>query len=1044
MGHTAAGETALTVIEARREPGSRAVIGMLTHDLVEVFAEQWLGAVDAARVHGCDLICFCGRALEEPGYGRHSNDIYRLVTDRTLDAAVVWTSTLGVYVGQPRMASFARGLGRLPLVSVEQPLADAPVVVMDNRGGMSAVVSHLIEVHRRRRIAFIRGPATHDGAEDRFRGYLDALGRHGLAVDPDLISTAPTWWEPETAAAAVTRMLTLPQPPDAVAAANDDLAIGVLSALRLAGVGTPDEVAVVGYDDSTNILHHDLGFDSNGDDAGSVHRSVNVSAGTLALTTVRAPFHELGRLAVEIALRLSRGDPVPAVSSVDTQLVIRRSCGCLPTTSHHSTERLSNPADRVALVRRAMSHRSAHLPHRWAETLIAALTRESHGDPTGEFLRYFDDLVQVSLRDGESVENWWHALGALRLVVGAASGPTHPTEPTERLLTAAQALLNESAGRHSRYAQVLAEKRNQIVREVGQHLITAPDINALAQALADELPKLGIVSCYVASYHPVGQYDTARLQLAYEDGQRLDIGADPPTFVATDLLPEQRLRRLTPQSLVAVPLSFHGQALGFALFTLGPRIGWIYPAIQDQLASALHRAYMAEREQRTLSELRQEIRQRQQAEQALHQVHTELEQRVRDRTAELARANDTLTEQIIERERAERQQDSLQAQLWQAQKMEAMGRLAGGVAHDFNNLLLVINGNCEAVLKALRPDDLVRPDIEDVAHAGQRAATLTRQLLAFSRQQRRHPGAVNLNEVIDNIQAMLRRLIGADIDLRTGLHADLGSVWADTGQIEQIVVNLAVNARDAMPDGGVLTVETDDINLDESRARQHLGLEPGRYVVLRVRDTGVGMDDEVQARLFEPFFTTKPPGKGTGLGLATIFGVVRQSGGYIIVDSVPGAGSTFEIYFPPLMQQPTEIPEAAVPRPVPHGTETILLVEDNAEVRRAARRFLVGYGYHVVEAVDGTDALRLVRQPSSRFDLVITDVVMPEMGGRELVGHLTRLQPGTPVLYISGYADSSALGGEIISPAVGLLHKPFTAETLAGTVREILDRRASS
>jgi signal transduction histidine kinase/DNA-binding LacI/PurR family transcriptional regulator len=1019
----------------------RPVIGMLTHDLLELFGEQWLGTVHAAAALGCDLLCYLGRSLDDPGFGRQSNVVYDLATGQTLDGLIIWTSTLGVNVGQQRMEEFGRRFAGLPVVSVEQPLGGAPVIGMDNRRGMSAAVDHLIEVHGRRRIAFVHGPATHDGARERYQGYLDALARHRLVADPRLVSAHPSAWNPEEAAAAVTGMLAGADRPDAIVAANDDFAVGVLSALRAAGVDAPREIAVVGFDDYTNIRTHDLGFDSETDDeTGSVRRAVNVSAGTLALTTVRAPFHELGRRSVEAMVALLRGEAVPPVVTVPTQLVVRRSCGCLPAATP-AAPAPGLPDDPIAQLRLALTHRSARLPERWPEQLSAALEREIRGGPPGAFLSLLDEIVRASLRAGESVENCRRMLDALRRQVDAHVAGSGEAARAEAAWVAAQIVLNEAAERHWRYSYVLADKRNHIVREVGQHLMTAADSDELVDTLAVELARLGIPGCYLARYAD-DRRDTARLLLAYENGRRVDADAD--VFPAVHLVPAGRLARAGPSSMVVAPLYFKEQQLGFVLFEQGPRLGWIYPALQDQIGSALHRALMAERERQAMAALQLQVRQRQEAETALQRARSELERRVRDRTAELARANDVLTEQIMELERAERIREGLEAQLRQAQKMEAMGRLAGGIAHDFNNLLLVINGNSDAVLRRLPPDDPARGELEDIVSAGEKAASLTRQLLVFSRQQARNPGSLDLNALIRNARTILQRLVSDDVELVTQLAPDLARVWADAGQLEQVIFNLAVNARDAMPSGGVLTVETANVTIDAEQARDRLGLRPGPHVALRVRDTGVGMDQPVLARLFEPFFTTKPPGKGTGLGLATAFGIVRQSGGYIAVTSEPGAGSLFEIHLPAV--PPGRLPEheAQPPRSSVGGGETILLVEDNPEVRRAARRFLTGYGYRVFEAADGSEALRVSADHAGPLDLVITDVVMPGMGGRELVRHLAVSRPGTPVLYISGYADSSSIGDAVTGPSVSLLYKPFTAETLGTRVRDILDRHSGA
>jgi signal transduction histidine kinase len=582
---------------------------MLTQDLLELYAEQWLGVVEGAGANGCDLICFCGRALEAPGFRKQANAIYDLVTTAALDGLIVWSSVVGINVGRQRLEEFCRRFDPLPMISLEEPLGTAPIVLTDNRRGMYAAVSHLIEVHGRRRIAFVRGPALHPGAQERHRGYLDALADHGLVADPGLTSDHPSSWIPDEAAAFVAGMLRQAEPPDAVAAANDDFAVAAISALTAAGVRTPQDVAVVGFDDFTNIRNHDLGFDSgDGDETGAVRRTVNISVGALALTTVRSPFRQMGRRAVELLLALLRGEAVPDIVTVPTELVVRRSCGCLPTDSHPApaTEPVADPvtAGHAAQLGPALTRRPAGLPVDWPQLLSSAFAGELRGESPGMFPRQLDQLVQVSLRSGESVENWWRVLFLLRQLIDLPTADGAQLRRAEDIWLEAQMLLTETVERHWRYQQVLTEKRDQIVREVGQRLITTADAPALAEILADELAKVGIPGCYLASYEPPyqpGMPGRSRLLLAYENGSHIEVPAEEAVFDSVRLVPGDRLRRAPPYSIVAAPLYFNDQQLGFVLFEIGPRIGWIYAALQEQLSSALHRVFLVERERMALA-----------------------------------------------------------------------------------------------------------------------------------------------------------------------------------------------------------------------------------------------------------------------------------------------------------------------------------------------------------------------------------------------------------------------------------------------------------
>src|SRR5215469_932121 len=405
--------------------------------------------------------------------------------------------------------------------------------------------------------------------------------------------------------------------------------------------------------------------------------------------------------------------------------------------------------------------------------------------------------------------------------------------------------------------------------------------------------------------------------------------------------------------------------------------------------------------------------------------------------------NKAITYELFTEDVTERR--ALEQQLRQSQKMEAIGRLAGGIAHDFNNLLMVISGYSEFLLERLGPDQTLRGPAQEIATAAERATSLTRQLLAFSRKQMLAPKVLDLNGVVTENLKMLTRLIGEDIDLVMIPGEELWPVKADPGQVEQVILNLAVNARDAMPHGGKLTIETANVTLDENYARLHAPLKPGDYVMLAISDTGVGMDQETQSHIFEPFFTTKGP-KGTGLGLSTVYGIVKQSGGYGWVYSEAGKGTSFKVYLPQATAM-TEMPAesvataAATPAHAQQAGETILVVEDEVNLRRLTRQFLENQGYTVLEAADGAVATQICVAHEGIIHLLLTDVIMPGMNGRELAKRVSEIRPNIKVLYMSGYTENAIGHNGTLDAGVTLLQKPFTLHALKAKVREVLDQK---
>jgi len=423
----------------------------------------------------------------------------------------------------------------------------------------------------------------------------------------------------------------------------------------------------------------------------------------------------------------------------------------------------------------------------------------------------------------------------------------------------------------------------------------------------------------------------------------------------------------------------------------------------------------------------------------LQKANNELENRVAERTTELAQANSALYQEIQERERSEKNRAELEKQLYQAQKMEALGRLAGGIAHDFNNLLTVIIGYVDLLM--MNPEiseTKFQPDVEQILLAGQRARNLTRQLLAFSRRRVLNLELLNLNDIVTDMKAMFRRVIESNIELNARCNPKLGLVKADRGQLEQVLMNLVVNARDAMPNGGRLTIETNNVYIDEIYIEHRNHLLSGDYVMLAVRDTGIGMDAETQAQIFEPFFTTKTADRGTGLGLSTVHGIVKQSKGDIWVYSELGKGTVFKVYLPQTKTQEKKIENIlAVPTIAHNNAKTILVVEDDDAVRLVVNKLLEQHGFNVLVAHHATEAINICAT-TDVVDLLMTDVVMPEMSGRQLAKQIHQSYPDLKLLYMSGYTGDRVLQSEILQPHIGFIEKPFTKNDLIAKIYKLL------
>ncbi len=558
-------------------------------------------------------------------------------------------------------------------------------------------------------------------------------------------------------------------------------------------------------------------------------------------------------------------------------------------------------------------------------------------------------------------------------------------------------------------------------------------LEALLQPLGYHLVK---ASSGEAALRYVLQYDFALILL---DVQMPNIDG----FETAELIRTRELSRNTPiifltavsTSELHIARGYLAGAVDYLLKPFLPEILISKVAIfVDLYAKTAEVRQQAQQLQATVGTLEHEVAERERVEAELRQARDGLEQRVRERTVGLAEANQALRTEIAERKR-------LEAQLIQSQKMESIGRLAGGIAHDFNNLLMAVSGYAELAADSLPAEHTAHDDLHEIRKAAGRASGLTQQLLTFARKQIMDPRVLDLSDMVRDVEKLLDRLIGEDIEIIVASAADLRHVKVDIGQIEQLLINLAVNARDAMPNGGRLSIQVENVLLDQHDASMvEADLRPGAYLRLTISDTGIGMDAQTQAHLFEPFFTTKETGQGTGLGLATCYGVVKQHAGHITCRSELGKGTTFDIYLPCVDEVPEDQPARGALPELPRGDERLLPVEDEATVRALIARALRELGYTIVELSNGEEALHYVeKHPRERFDLLLTDLVMPKLGGEQLAERLTADDPALKVLFISGYTDSAKLTQGRLQAEQLILTKPFAPSLLAQQLRAALD-----
>ncbi len=966
-------------------------IGLLITDITRTWTiQQWSGVLEGARRRGASLITFDGSHLSSPyGFNAQANVLYQLARSERINGLVVWTEGLVNYITEAEVSEFFGRFSPLPLVSVEHRVDGVPNILNDDFGAMRSLIAHLIEVHGYRRIAYIKhATSTHRAFDERYRGYVETLAEHGIPFDPALVSP-PVEAEAPPVPLVLSEWMQRGRASEwnAIIAHNDLAALRVIRDLRSLGLPGSSAPAVTGFDDS---------------EEGAV---VNPS-----LTTIRPPFREMGVAAAETLLDMIEGKPVEGARTLQGELVLRRSCGCMDpavagaaaATRHGKPRRKGLPRSGqprgVILPADLRKHiaSSIDVKQAWQERLLEDFVAEIQGPQPGAFIRRLEALVNGIPGAGEMVPaiNGW--LSELR-------GRTVPLLDDESLRRAedlfhrAQVLIGGAGQRQQRLVTLEALHREAGLREVEASLFTKFSVTSLMDGLAESLPRIGVHGFALSLYEdpPLYSYpdqapEFSRLALAFKSDRRFNVAPGGQRFPTRLLAPPQMWPASEPFNLVAESLYCQDHQLGFALFEVGPQEGVIYESLRAVISNDLQGARLVEQEQRWTRQLQENERERRQLESMLHQ----------------------------------------------AQKIEAVGQLAGGVAHEFNNILTAIMGFSSVLMMNMAKDDPRRDLVERTIAASRRAADLAQRMLILGRKDSSNASAMDLNEATRTSCRSLSAALGQKIELKFEPWRESVPVLADSMRIDQILVNLAANARDAMPDGGTVLVRLSCEQVDPSV--QAPDLQPGVYAHLAFSDTGTGMDEMTRARLFEPFFTTKDVGKGTGLGLAIVWAIVEQHHGFIKVESQLGRGTTFDIFLPihgpaaPAVERVHDVTSL-------HGSETILVAAGDGAVRAQIRSALERHGYSVIEAADGEDVAKRFAQHAKGIHLVLLDTMMAKIDGWEVALEIRRSTPQAKIVFMSEYAPSRFGREPLRIDDPRFLPKPFTVVQLLEKVRKALD-----
>jgi two-component system cell cycle sensor histidine kinase/response regulator CckA len=1117
----------------RKNNHRRGTIGILVDPAFTFRAEQVFAGVESVALEkDLNILCFEAEGIiSAEDISKSTMLSFDIINKKNVDGLIVMSETIGRYAGRKCIGNLLKKYYPLPLVNMGIKIKNVPSVLIDKGAGLQRLMRHLIKEHKKQNIALVTGPAETREMRNLERLYLRTLKQFKLTSHSDLIVGAD--FDYYGGKEAVRVLLEERQAHiDTIITLNAEVASGTIMGLQERGCRVPGQVAVVGFEDQK--------YDQEN---------------LLPLTVLKMPFFECGKKAAEILCKQLKKDRVPPITTLDPELVIRESCGCISESMEvqmgfQDTAAQKAPPETVALRKpdkrtmlRNMLRLYPHLNNQSKKTikalileLIDALTEDIKQGSQNKFLIKWKEFLYQHIASGINITDKLALLQMLRKYALTCSEKPSGRQAVEAMMFTAIAVAGCASEKRDVYKNIREMEQGKTIEKIEQELLMALDVDKLAEIVCETFPSIDVTGCFISLYEEVQdplQY--SRLLIAFYNKRLRHIHQKDIRFLTNRLVPPGMLPSRHRYTFFIETLSHENEPLGLLVLELGKTNLKICEFLKKRISTAIKGL-------KRLEEVKIQAQ--------------NLENLVSSRTFDLSQTNRQLQEEIIVRLRAEEElrkseeryrrwfeddftgdfiadakgdiiacnpafakifgfnslreamrsnfgdfypnksaledfftllnvvkrieyyeaeflrpngssihvigniigsfdkkgnllemrgylfdntdRKNLEEELRQSHKMEAIGRLAGGIAHDFNNLLTGIMGYSEIMLQSLDGHSSLRKEVEEIKKAAKSAASLTRQLLAFSRKQVLQPSLLNLNHVIMDMNEMLKRLIGEHIRLNTRLDRNLANVKADRGQIEQVIMNLVLNSRDALPDGGEILIESQGITVTETSMIHIPDIQNGKYSVISVRDNGIGMNPEIQSHIFEPFFTTKKEGKGVGLGLSTVYGIMTQSGGYTEVISEPGQGTTVRIYLPQFAEE-AEYDGREVRHPERiRIKKTVLIVEDEQIVRDLAKKILVQAGYHVLSAQNGREAILVCKKMKDQLDLLVSDVIMPGMNGLELAEKMASLQPGLKVLFMSGYTDKAIIHEAVMKRGINFIQKPFTPEVFLQKVSEML------